>query len=285
MKKQKIVILIFLLLLFVNTEVSAQGVKCEDLEVEGLCVEIEFILMREDFKTPSEHKFPDLVSVGDYLVIRKITVTNKPGIVYESKNTSNVSLKINVHPIGSEKAEIAQLIIPPLKTNDVYEVTYLGELRYYESKLNGEVIETKHFDIWPKKLSMDGWWQINEELEPLKWHIDPAIGYTSFGYSTIINEELENYYFKVYSNLEITALKIAEKNLETARWNLGLAGFLLFIAFITILIQRWCAKKQEKSLREVTGELKGVARNINTLTEKLIDQEQENFQSEKKKDN
>ena len=53
MKKQKIVILIFLLLLFVNTEVSAQGVKCEDLEVEGLCVEIEFILMREDFKTPS----------------------------------------------------------------------------------------------------------------------------------------------------------------------------------------------------------------------------------------
>ena len=260
MKKQKIIIIIFLLLLFVNTEVSAQGVKCEDLGVEGLCVEIEFILMREDFKTPSEHKFPDLVSVGDYLVIRKITVTNKPGIVYKSKNTSNVSLKINVHPIGSEKAEIAQLIIPPLKTNDVYEVTYLGELRYYESKLNGEVIETKHFDIWPKKLSMDGWWQINEKLEPLNWHIDPSIGHTRFGYSTIINGELENYYFEVYSNLEITALKTAEKNLETARWNLRFVKIsvvvVILIGFFTVLFQSRLAKKQEKILKEILEELK-----------------------------
>ena len=253
MKKQKIIIIIFLLFLFVNTEVSAQGVKCEDLGVEGLCIEIEFILMKEDFKTPSEHKFPDLVSVGDYLVIRKITVTNKPGIVYESKNSSNVSLKINVHPIGSERAEIAQLIIPPLKTNDVYEVTYLGELRYYESKLNGEVIETKHFDIYPKKLSMDGWWQIDEKLELLNWHIDP-------GHSTIINGELGNYYFKAYSNLEITALKTAEKNLETARWNLRFVKIsvvvVILIGFFTVLFQSCLAKKQEKILKEILEELK-----------------------------
>ena len=272
MKKQKIIIVIFLLLLFVNTEVSAQGVKCEDLGVEGLCVEIEFILMKEDFKTPSEHKFPDLVSVGDYLVIRKITVTNKPGIVYESKNTSNVSLKINVHPIGSEKAEIAQLIIPPLKTNDVYEVTYLGELRYYESKLNGEVIETKHFDIYPKKLSMDGWWQIDEKLELLNWHIDP-------GHSTIINGELGNYYFKAYSNLEITALKIAERNLCFV----GLSILLVFIiAICTVLVQCYLTKKQEKCCKEQTETLQGIEQGINTLTEKLIDQEQEKMQSEKK---
>lgn len=264
MKKQKIIIIIFLLLLFVNTEVSAQGVKCEDLGVEGLCIEIEFILMKEDFKTPSEHKFPDLVSVGDYLVIRKITVTNKPGIVYESKNTSNVSLKINVQPIGSKKAEIAQLIIPPLKINDVYEMTHLGELRSYKSKLNGEVIETKQFDIWPKKLSMDGWWQINREVEP-----------GSFGYSTIINEELENYFFKVYSNLEIRNL-----------WLVKLSILAVFIvAAVTLLVQCYLTKKQEKCCKEQTEILQGIEQGINTLTEKLIDQEQEKLQSEKKRNN
>ena len=282
MKKQKIVILIFLLLLFVNTEVSAQGVKCEDLGVEGLCVEIEFILMQEDFKTPSEYEFPDLVSINDYLIIKKITVINKPGKSRESENTSNVSLKINVNPIGSEKAEIAQLIIPPLKTNDVYEVTYLGELRYYESKLNGEVIETKHFDIWPKKLSMDGWWQINEKLEPINWHIDPSIGHTGFGYSTIINGELENYYFKVYSNLEITSLKTAELNLRFVKLSILV---VILIAAFTVLVQCYLTKKQEKCSKEQTETLQGIEQGINTLTEKLINHEQEKLQSEKKKEN
>ena len=116
---------------------------------------------------------------GDWLVIEKITIINNPDTDYEIQNISNLSLQIYVNPVGSENKEIAQLTnIPPLKINDTYEVTYCGQNRQYDYKINNEFITKKRgSNINPTKLSMNGWWQINVKLKP----IEPL----SFGHNTL----------------------------------------------------------------------------------------------------
>lgn len=242
--KQKIVMVLFLLLLlFVITEARAQGAKCRELGLSGYCIDIELSLWKEDLETRSDYNFSDIFSAGDYLVIEKITIVNNPETCYESKNTSNLSLQIYVNPLDSEKEEIARLDdIPPLKIGDTYEVTYCGQNRLYDFKLNNETIAKKKWsNINPKKLSVDGWWQIAVKLEPLTMYIDPTVGYTSFGYSTIINGEQENYNFKVYSDIEIAELKTERKNLIISV--LGMVATILALVFgVSSFIIAWKSK-------------------------------------------
>jgi len=224
MKERKITIvnfsmvLIFVLLLLVNIEKSALGITCRDFEApEGLCIEIEFISMKEDQKTPSEYEFPDLVSINDYLVIRKIAVINKPGIVEETRSTPNLTLKIDMYPLGLEEEVIKRsqenpgstIDIPSLNVNDIYEMTYLNAYAHYQTKLNNQIVDEDIIsEIYPKNLFTDGEWVITEELEP------------SIGRSTIFNGRWKNNFFKVYSQYEIIDLETAENNLRISRISL-----------------------------------------------------------------
>ena len=297
MKERKITIvtfsmvLIFVLLLLVNIEKSALGITCRDFEApEGLCIEIEFISMKEDQKTPSKYEFPEFVSINDYLVIRKITVINKPGIVEETRSTPNLTLKIDMYPRGLEEEVIRRseenpsstIDIPSLNVNDIYEMTYLNAYARYQTRLNNHVVdENKIFPSYPKNLFTGGEWVIAEELEP------------PIGHSTIFNGRWKNNFFKVYSNYEITDLRRAKNNL----W-ISMASLVVIIAvgLATILFSR----NQEKSinkiteeLKDTTGELRAVATSLTTLTEKQAgyingrnnDEKQEDSRTEKKKKN
>jgi hypothetical protein len=262
MKKQNLtivtyplVMVFFLLLLFVSTVEYAQGITCENLGVEGICVDLEFGLTNEDLKTSSEYDFSEPFPEGLYLALEKVTIINKPGIVGESENTSNLSFTIDAHPIGAEKISIAKITVPPLKPNDIYEITYsyTGTNRFYESKLNGKPKPSEDNPHFHRiKLTTDGWWQIDVELYPLNWS-----GITSFGYTPIINGEQQNYFFKVYSDYEITELETTKSDLLVSRASLVV---IVTVGLATLYLtnkQSKSIKKITEELREVTDELKG----------------------------
>ncbi len=289
MKKQNLtivtyplVMIFFLLLLFVSTVEYAQGITCENIGIEGICVDLKFGLMNEDLKTPSEYDFSEPFPEGLYLALEKVTISNNPGIVGELENTSNLSLKIDVHPDGAEKIYVAKITVPPLKPNDIYEITYscTGTNITYESKLNGKLVEIEEPYFRRNKLTTDGWWQIDFKIEPLNWSVDQLPS----SYILIINGELQNYFLKVYSDYEINNLKLAEDNIEIARCNIILAGFILLISLISILLQHKRAGNQNKNLKELTEELKEIARGIKTLTEEQLDRKHEDTNSEKEKE-
>jgi hypothetical protein len=99
-----LVIVSFLVLGIPITENHAQGFECGDPLLENkICIDLEFSLMNEDFKTPSDYDFREPFPEGLYLVLENVTIINNNGIRGESKNTSNMSLDIDVHPIGGGK--------------------------------------------------------------------------------------------------------------------------------------------------------------------------------------
>jgi hypothetical protein len=87
-------------------------------------------------------------------------------------------------PLGAEKIHFAEVTIPPLKTNDIYEITLLGEgiTRYYEYKLNGKAFKIGHSYVHQIKLTTDDGWQIDRDFELLN-----PVGIDSYGHATIIN--------------------------------------------------------------------------------------------------
>lgn len=271
-------IIVSLIFLIIATEVHAEKYTCKDWGVEGLCIEIEFVSMKEDFKTPSEYKFPNSVKINDYLVVRKITVINKPKIVEESKDTPDVTLTIDAYPFGLERRDVERfestrystIHLPLLKVNDVYELTYLNEWAYYEAKLNNQVIKKGQFNIYPKKLFTEGAWIIEDKVvESFGERRRTTISFIAVSLfdSTLINGDWKNNFFKVYSNVEIKNLETAENNLKFSKISLGV---VIFIALATIVVQYWLAREQEKSLKEITEELRNV---IQSMTEKQINEQ------------
>jgi hypothetical protein len=196
------------------------------------------------------------------------------------KILSNLSLKIDVHPIGAEKMHVAEITVPPLNTNDTYEITFsgTGTNKFYEFKLNGKPFKMGYSYIRPKKLTADGRWQIDVDLEPL-------VGITSFGYTSIINGELYNYFFKVYSDYEITELEAAKSDLLISRVSLGV---VIIVGIATISVAMWQGKSIKKitnELRDVTEELREVSKSITTSITKQRDQKQVKANSKNKKEN
>lgn len=268
---------VFILFIFASAEVNAQELTCEKWRVGGLCIEIEFTSMNADLKTPSKYEFPDLVKINDYLVVSKIKAVNLPGYE-ESKNTSNLTLKIDMYPFGFEKEDIIRfeetrysiINIPPLKVNDVYELTYLNEWAYYESKLNDKVIRNGIHSIYPKKLFTDGDWEIEEKIE------EPI------SYSTIIHGGWKNNFFKVYSNLETKELEIVETNLNISKWGLRIG---VIFGLSTILISLFAirssratihlAKNHEKNLTDIGNRFEEITRKFEEKRTSKIGAEKE----------
>lgn len=255
-------VIVFLSLNFVVTETNALELNCIDASVEGLCIDIEFVMTGKDFKTPSEYEFPDLVKINDHLVIKKITVINRPGIIAESKNTSSFWFRIDAYPMSIEREETAVLestrysyvYVPPLQTNDVFELIYLDNWGQYEARLNNQVIEG-NYHVYPKKLFTDGGWKIDEEIE-----FDSIAG---VGHSTIINGDWKNNYFKVYSNSEITNLEKTERSLFLSELGIGI---IIVIAFMSVYYQSKLTRMQMKQNKE--------------LSDQMIEEQRKNFDEE-----
>jgi len=233
-------IIIVLTIFSVSTfQINAQNYKCKDLLVGGVCIDIEFISVKDDLVTPSEYKFPDLVKINDYLIINRITIINK-----DSRNYSNLTLKIDIYPLefknkGAKFREFiySELRIPTLNVNDVYEVTYLNKHAYYEIKLNNKTIRKGDAGLYPTKLFTDGNWIIETDLKENR---------ESISYTDIINGKWRNYFFKVYSNSEITNLEIAKRSLRISLISvvimaiIGIAtiGIQLIIGIIQYILQK-----------------------------------------------
>ncbi len=151
--KGKIIITILILFVTLTSGVHAEKLTCKKAGVEGIWIELEFVSMEDDYKTPSKYEFPDLVKINDYLILKKITVINKPGIVKESNDKPEITLKIDSYPFGLERKDIEQfestrystVDIPPLKVNDVYELTYQNSWGHYEAKLNNQLTKEGQF--------------------------------------------------------------------------------------------------------------------------------------------
>jgi hypothetical protein len=181
-----LVVVSFLIFGIPTTENRAQGFECGDLRIEGVCIDLEFCLMDEDFTLPSDYNFREPFPEGLYLVLEKVTIINNNGIEGESKNTSNLSLDIDVHPIGAEKIHVADITVPSLDTNYTYEIILLSITEGYESKLNGKPSKMGLLYAPPIKLTTDGRWQI--DLKPVSFVKRPLI---------FINGEFDNYFFKL----------------------------------------------------------------------------------------
>jgi hypothetical protein len=75
-----------------KTEERTQGITCENLGVEGICIDLEVGLTNENLKTPSEYDFREPFSEGLYLVLERVTIINNPRIVGQSEHTYRVKL-------------------------------------------------------------------------------------------------------------------------------------------------------------------------------------------------